>query len=73
MKISINVYADDMDQDSWRRSFEKRQDLYGLLQTLVTKVFEQIDREPSICQHPEDADVLRDANGNVVGTLTVEI
>ena len=38
--------------------------IVDILEKATRKIFEQCERPESLCQHPEDADILRDINGN---------
>ena len=70
MKITIEITTDNQ---AFVDNFKA--ELARVLGTVVEKVAEQVCRPRKspecICHHPEDADLLRDHNGNRCGTVKV--
>jgi hypothetical protein len=42
-----------------------------ILERAQHKIIEQMDRAPAVCDSPEEADILRDHHGNVIGSVEV--
>jgi len=59
MHIRINTFADDEDEAEY------------IVAQLTKKIHEQLRRPPAKCTAPEDADVLRNRNGTIMGTIKV--
>jgi hypothetical protein len=47
-------------------------DVARILAQAERKLSVLVRREPSLCTAPEDADVLRDVNGNVIGKIELQ-
>lgn len=46
--------------------------LEWIIVSLIWKIRQQHERPPSLCDAPEDADVIRDPNGNIIGSVELE-
>jgi hypothetical protein len=67
MKATIEFEVPGDDPQDWDTSVEV------LCQQAVAKVLQQMNRKPGcVCTALEDADVLRDCNGNICGLVRVE-
>jgi hypothetical protein len=50
-----------------------KDNIEAVLSSVADKIFNQMQREAGcICEHPESDDIVKDINGNTVGTITVE-
>jgi hypothetical protein len=67
----VKVYIEfDTDNACFEDNFEGS--LMHVLTEAALKIPQQMIREPSLCKHPESADILMDINGNTIGCVRLE-
>lgn len=67
MKVIIEFNIDSMafSNNLWT-------ELGRILDRSRDQIIEQIDRAPALCTAPEDADLIRDSNGTIIGQINLK-
>ena len=74
MRVKIEFECDSLARESGWGAHDARYDLHVALAQAERKIFEQLDRPvATVCTAPEAADTLRDANGQIIGFVKLEM